>query len=112
MAAKHTDELLFVKLAYKQPEQKVNDESTYLSFPLKDNDKAWGQMDEDFKFGSSVALFGMVLRESSHKGDGNLDLVQQLAKSGKGNDGKGIREEFIKLVTKMKEREMKHRNDE
>ncbi|MEZ7955801.1 MAG: von Willebrand factor type A domain-containing protein [Rubritalea sp.] len=109
-ALKHVDELLFVKLAYKQPEQKVNDESTYLSVALKDNDKAWGQVDDDFKFAASVALFGMVLRDSEHSGDGDLDLVKQLAESGKGADGKGLRTEFIHLVNKMKERKIEKRN--
>ena len=110
VAPKHVDELLFVKLAYKQPEQKVNDESTYLSVALKDNDKAWAEVDDDFKFASSVALFGMVLRDSEHSGDGDLDLVKQLAEAGKGADGKGLRTEFIQLVNKMKERKIEKRN--
>ncbi|MGJ8657508.1 MAG: vWA domain-containing protein [Akkermansiaceae bacterium] len=103
--AKHTDELLFVKLAYKQPEQKINDESTYLAVPLKNDVKTWDRVDEDFKFGASVALFGMVLRDSEYKGGGDMDLVQKLAESGKGVDGKGLRGEFINLVKKVKERE-------
>ncbi|MFT5906374.1 MAG: Ca-activated chloride channel family protein, partial [Cryomorphaceae bacterium] len=110
VAPKHVDELLFVKLAYKQPEQKVNDESTYLSVPFKDQMRDWGQVDDDFKFASSVALFGMVLRDSDHRGDGDFDLVQQLAESGKGTDGRGLREEFTNLVKKMKERDMEPRN--
>lgn len=110
VAPKHVDELLFVKLAYKQPEQKVNDESTYLSVPFKDQMRDWGQVDDDFKFASSVALFGMVLRDSDHRGDGDFGLVQQLAESGKGTDGRGLREEFTNLVKKMKERDMEPRN--
>ena len=101
----HSDELLFVKLAYKQPHEKINDDSTYLTVPLKVDDKLWEQADADFKFASSVALFGMVLRDSDYLGNGNLELVQQLAESGKGPDGKGYREEFIKIVKKMKDRE-------
>jgi len=99
------DELLFVKLAYKQPHEKINDESTYLSVPLKVNNKDWKQADEDFKFASSVALFGMLLRDSEHASDGNLELVEKLAEAGKGLDRKGYREEFIKLVKKVKESE-------
>ena len=101
----HSDELLFVKLAYKQPHERTNDESTYLSVPLNLNDKDWKQADEDFKFASSVALFGMLLRDSDHTSDGNLDLVAKLAEAGKGLDRKGYREEFIKLVKKVKEQE-------
>ncbi len=98
----NADELLFVKLAYKQPHEKINDESTYLNVPLKVNDRDWRQADADFKFASSVALFGMVLRDSDHLGDGNLELVQQLAEAGKGTDGKGYREEFIDLIKTVK----------
>ena len=102
--AEHADKLLFVDLAYKQPDQKINDESTYLTVPLIDADKAWEDADEDFKFASSVALFGMVLRDSDFRGDGDLDLVEKLATEGKGNDGKGHREEFLQLVKKAKAR--------
>lgn len=112
LAPQHADELLFVKLAYKNPEQKINDESTYLSVALKDQVKDLHQVDDDFMFASSVALFGMVIRDSDHRGDGNLDLVQRLAEAGKGADGKGLREEFIKLVKKVKETEIRHRNRE
>lgn len=111
VAPEHQDELLYVKLAYKQPTQKVNDESTYLSVALKDSKKSWDEVDQDFKFASSVALFGMVLRDSEHKGDGDIDLALKLAESGKGADGKGHREEFINLIKKMKESKMEHRNE-
>ncbi len=101
--SEYADELLNVKLAYKRPEQKMHDESTYLFVPLKDEVMAWEQADEDFKFGSSVALFGMILRESDHKGDGDLNLALKLAESGKGADGKGLRSEFINLIKKLKD---------
>ncbi len=97
-----SDELMHVKLAYKKPDQKVHDESTYLSVPYKDEIKKWEEVGEDFKFASSVALFGMVLRDSDKKGAGDLDLVQRLAESGVGADGKGYRGEFINLVKKVK----------
>ena len=100
----YRDEILFVKLAYKLPQQKVNDESTYFSVALKDQAKPWEEADADFKFASAVALFGMVIRESDFRGDGDLDLVLKLAMAGKSKDGKGMRAEFIELVEKLKER--------
>lgn len=109
IAPEFKDELLNVKLAYKRPDQKVNDESTYLSVPLKDGDVSWDKVDDDFKFASSVALFGMVLRDSEHIGDGDFNLALKLAESGKGLDGKGLRGEFINLIKKMKEREVEFR---
>jgi len=102
--AEHADKLLFVDLAYKRPDQKIQDESTYLSVPLIDKDKVWADVDGDFKFASSVALFGMILKDSDYRGNGDLNLVEKLATEGKGNDGKGHREEFLKLVRKAKAR--------
>ncbi len=100
----HADELLYVKLAYKRPDQKVSDESTYLSVELDTAKNVKEMVDPDFKFASSLALFGMVLRDSEHRGNGDLDLAQKLAESGKGADGKGMREEFIQMIKKMKDR--------
>ncbi len=102
--AEHADKLLFVDLAYKQPDQKVNDESTYLTVSLIDANKTWADTDSDFKFASSVALFGMILRDSDYSGNGDINLVEKLAAEGKGNDGKGHREEFLQLVKKAKAR--------
>lgn len=101
--AEHADELLYVKLAYKQPNQKKNDESIYLAVPLKKDDVK--PMSEDFSFASAVALFGMNLRDSEYRNDAGLDKVLELAEKGKGTDGKGHREEFIKLVKKLKEKQ-------
>ena len=103
--AENKNELLFVKLAYKRPDQKMLDESTYFSKPVEDVVTPWDAVDGDFKFASSVALFGMVVRESDYRGNGNLQLVSKLAEAGKGADGKGYRGEFIKLVNKLKEAE-------
>ncbi|MGJ8672161.1 vWA domain-containing protein [Rubritalea sp.] len=99
---KDSDELCFVKLAYKKPEQKVDDESTYFSVPFID-----GKTDvtTDMQFAASVALFGMQLRDSEYKGVGDVEMVIDLAKKGKGVDGKGLRSEFIQLVEKYQERE-------
>ena len=80
----------------------MNDESIYLSVPLKDKSVAWADADGDFKFASSVALFGMVLTDSEFRGDGDLNLVEKLAREGKGNDGKGYREQLLNLVQKAK----------
>ena len=98
---KDSDELCFVKLAYKEPEQKVEDESTYFSVPFVDKESA----SADQSFAAAVALFGMELRESEFKGDGGLELVLKLAKQGKGTDGKGQRAEFIQMVERYQARE-------
>ena len=101
-ALKDSKEMMFVKLAYKQPDQKIEDESTYLTVPFVDGKS---EITTDMQFATSVGLFGMVLRESEHKGNGNLAMVLKLAKAGKGADGKGQRAEFIQLVEKHIEKE-------
>ena len=102
-ALKDSDETLFVKLAYKKPDQKTNDESTYFSKPfthIKNDPSSMNTEFNDIRFASSVALFGMLLTNSEYTGDATLEDVINLAKSSKGTDGKGYREEFINLATK------------
>lgn len=94
-------EMLTVKLAYKQPEATKETESTYFNTAVIDRKKAWSQASEDFKFSSSVALCGMLLRQSEHAGQGSYELVKKLAEQGRGEDEKGHRTEFSDLVRKM-----------
>ena len=101
-ALKESKEMMFVKLAYKQPDQKIEDESTYFTVPFVDGKS---EITTDIQFATSVGLFGMVLRDSENKGNGDLAKVLSLAKSGKGTDGKGQRAEFIQLVEKCIEKE-------
>ena len=88
-------ELLTVKLRYKQPDGQV---STEISQPLTDQNGKWQEASEDFRFASSVSLWGMLLRDSKHAGSGTPELVTQLALSGKGDDVKGERVEFLDIL--------------
>jgi Ca-activated chloride channel homolog len=45
-----------------------------------------------------VAEFGMILRESDHKGDGTLGAVLEWAEKSKGQDVSGYRAGLIQLV--------------
>jgi Ca-activated chloride channel family protein len=87
------DELLTVKLRYKQPD---GDKSTLLSQTVKTSNN--NEISQDLSFAASVASFGMLLRDSKFKGNSSFELVQKLAKEGKGNDENGYRSEFIKIV--------------
>jgi Ca-activated chloride channel family protein len=58
-------------------------------------------MTPDSQFAAAVALFGMLLRESRHSGNGNFDSVLELATPNTKNDQ--YRKEFIELVEKAKE---------
>ena len=52
----------------------------------------------DLKFAAAVAEFGMILRDSPHKGSGTLPEVRAWAEAGMGNDEGGYRGEFLELV--------------
>jgi Ca-activated chloride channel family protein len=94
-AAAGTGELLTVKLRYKQPD---GDQSDLLSFPVRDAGKAFAEASGDFQFAAAVAAFGMLLRDSSHKGDATYDSVLAIAADSRGADPFGYRAEFLDLV--------------
>ncbi|MEQ9090820.1 MAG: von Willebrand factor type A domain-containing protein [Balneola sp.] len=87
------DELMTVKLRYKQPD---GDKSELLIQVIKRSERS--ELSENLKFASSVASFGMLLRDSKFKGSSSFEMVQQLAKESKGVDENGYRAEFIKIV--------------
>ena len=93
-------ELLTLNLRYKQP---TGDKSTLLTFPIKDSGQSFSQADQDFQFAASVAAFGMLLRNSKHKGDANYDSVEELATAGAQGDKTGYRAEFVDLVKRAKQ---------
>ncbi|MBI2194758.1 MAG: VWA domain-containing protein [Planctomycetes bacterium] len=97
--ASDSKEMMTVKLRYKQPD---GDTSKLLEFPVTDGGLSYLQASGDFKFAASVAAFGMILRDSPHKGTSTLDAVLELADEGKGSDREGYRAEFIELVKKAK----------
>jgi Ca-activated chloride channel family protein len=90
-----SQELLTVKLRYKAPD---GDTSKLLEFPLTDKNAAFADASGDFKFAAAVASFGMVLRDSPHKGTATLAEVLHWAEQGTGSDAGGYRSEFISLV--------------
>jgi len=94
-----TPELFTLKLRYKDPDADV---SQLLSFTIEDDDAPFAQASEDLKFAASVAGFGMILRQSDHKGTATFDGVLEIAEEGLGDDRYGYRREFIELVRKAK----------
>jgi Ca-activated chloride channel family protein len=90
-------ELLTLKLRYKAPD---GDTSKLLEFPLTDTGATWEKSTHDFRFAAAVAGYGMLLRDSPHKGRATWDSVRELAVEGKGGDATGYRAEFISLLEK------------
>ena len=95
-------ELLTVKLRYKQPDGEV---STELAHPLTDEGNVWEMASEDFRFSSGVALWGMLLRNSSYSGGGTPELVSELALGGQGDDVTGDRAEMLDLLRRWSSRQ-------
>jgi Ca-activated chloride channel family protein len=98
-AQEGSKEMLTLKLRSKQPD---SDTSTLREFPLTDGGLTWERSSRDFRFAAAVASFGMLLRDSPHKGSSTWDSVNELAVEGKGEDRAGYRQEFIGLVEKAK----------
>ena len=69
-------ELLTLKLRYKAPD---GDTSKLLEFPLTDTGTTWEKSSRDFRFAAAVAGFGMLLRDSPHKGGATWDSIRELA---------------------------------
>ena len=55
-------------------------------------------MSDNFRFSAAVAGFGMLLRNSEHKGNVSYNSVIKLAQDSKGKDKEGYRSEFIQLI--------------
>ena len=95
-----SDELLTLKLRYKQPDGEV---SKKLEFPVNDEGRSFAKATPDLKFAAAATGFGMLLRDSAHKGNLTWDAVAEIATEGKGADANGYRQEMIDLVRKAKE---------
>ncbi len=98
-AAADSNELLTLKLRYKQPDGET---SRLLEHAVTDPGRKYGQAAADFKFAAAVAAFGMRLRGSQHVGGITYDAVLELADEGRGKDPQGYRAEFVELVKKAK----------
>jgi Ca-activated chloride channel family protein len=91
-------EWLMVKLRYKQPE---GGKSTLLETPFIGMSRDIGEADSDFRFASSVAMAGLLLRETEGMGDSGFGDVKMLSKGSLGSDPHGRRAEFVGLIEKL-----------
>ena len=91
------DELLYVKVRYKDPD---GSESQLLAHAVPDRARS---PSGSFRFAAAVAGFGMLLRDSPHAGSYTLDEVISLAERGRGDDPRGYRGEFIRLVETVRD---------
>jgi len=94
-----SDEVATVKIRSKDPEKDV---SVLSEYTVKESESRFQKASVDFKFAASVAAFGMILRNSPYKGSADFVNVLDWANAGKGEDARGYRAEFIRLVSRAR----------
>ncbi|WP_165251327.1 vWA domain-containing protein [Paludisphaera soli] len=93
-------ESLTVKIRFKAPE---GDVSKLIEQGFIDEGRGASEASGEFRFAAAVASFGMLLRDSPHKGDSSFGGVVELAEAGLADDPSGRRKEFIGLVQAARE---------
>ncbi|MBI1193269.1 MAG: DUF3520 domain-containing protein [Bacteroidetes bacterium] len=93
--AYNTDEILTLSLRYKKPDEAT---SRLIVHPLRDKAVALQASSNNFRWSAAVAAYGMVLRNSEHKGSADLELVHKLASGAKGADLEGYRADFLQMI--------------
>ncbi|RCS53073.1 VWA domain-containing protein [Bremerella cremea] len=96
--AAKSNELMTLKLRYKQPEEDV---STLMSYPVVDEGHQFNQSSGDFQFASAVAMFGLKLRGDRFHTDTNFAEIEELVASNVDGPGSSYRQEFLEMVRKI-----------
>ena len=91
------EEIAFLKLRYKLPEQT---QSQLLSYPIRldQSVKQLEQASDDFRFAAAVAGLGQLLNASHYLHQFDYAQLSQLARSALGDDPFGYRHEFVQLM--------------
>jgi Ca-activated chloride channel family protein len=93
---KPTDELLTLKVRFQLPQGGISKEVSKVVKAAQL--KTWNEASNDYRFSAAVAAYGMLLRDSPHKGSATYENVTQWAGDAAEEDVQGYRQEFIKLV--------------
>ncbi|ASS48861.1 MAG: hypothetical protein A3D31_06020 [Candidatus Fluviicola riflensis] len=96
VTGKVNNELLTIKLRYKSP---TGLKSSLMQLPVPATVIPYEQASDNSRFAMAVAAYGMILRDSEHKGTASFDMVLKLAKTAIGNDPNAYRAGFLELVT-------------
>ena len=90
-------EYAFLKIRYKLPDEQ---KSRLITTPIGDAQKYDSIKDvpEDMRFAAAVGAFGQMLRGAPYTGGFSYDDVLELARTSRGEDPFGYRNEFVRLV--------------
>jgi len=91
-------EWLTVKLRYKQPEGET---STFVEKPFIGQARELRDADADFRFGTSVAMTALLLRNTDGLGNMRFENAADLAAASLGTDSFGLRSEFLGLLKRL-----------
>ena len=65
----------------------------------------WGKPSAEFDFAAGIAAYGMILRDSPHRGDATIEMAKELAGRGLDFDPYGYRAELLELMDLVKEKD-------
>jgi Ca-activated chloride channel family protein len=88
-------EIAKLRLRYKEPN---GDTSKLMETKIVDNGTSAYAATADMQFAAAIAEFGMLLRQSPHKGTATFADVAALARAARGADLEGYREELLRMV--------------
>ncbi len=94
-AGPESGQLLTVHLRHKPPDSSA---SILTEHSLDGSLVEWSEASADFRFAAAVAQFGMILRQSPHRGSSTLASVLETARDSTGSDASGYRTGFVELV--------------
>jgi Ca-activated chloride channel homolog len=92
-----SDELAFVKIRYKKPDE---DKSNLITVPVKASEEkpTIDAAAPDVRFSVAVAAFAQKLKQEAQVSDYSWDAIEALGLAAKGDDRFGYRAEFLKMV--------------
>jgi Ca-activated chloride channel family protein len=88
-------EIAKLRLRYKEPKGET---SKLIESHIVDNGTSAYAASPDMQFAAAIAEFGMLLRNSPHKGTATFADVASLARAARGVDLEGYREELLRMV--------------
>jgi Ca-activated chloride channel family protein len=88
-------DVMTVKLRYKEPQGSA---SRLFERTLRGPVVPLERASENIRFATAVAQFGMLLRESTHRGTATFASTAQLANEARGKDAEGYRAELVRLI--------------
>jgi Ca-activated chloride channel family protein len=94
-AAAGSGELMHLKLRFKRP---MGADSKLITFAVRDDERTLAESSEDFRFAAAVAEFGMLLRDSQHRGKASFAQTRKLAAGALGHDKGGHRSGFLRMI--------------